>query len=141
LRDCVPDHRNPQSEQLEEGLVEAEPVVVAVRVPALELHHQFDALRAARRRDAEQIAQVDHAEAADFHVMAGQLRGAADDDRRGASPHLHRIVGHETMATDDEIERALALADAALTDNEHPEAQNVHQHAVDDLAHGEPVLE
>ena len=41
----------------------------------------------------------------------------------------------------DQVERALALADAALADQQHAQAEHVHQHAVDDLARGQVVLE
>ena len=54
------------------------------------------------------------AEAAQFHVMARQLRARADEDRLGPAPDFDGVVGDETVAADDQIERALALADAAL---------------------------
>ena len=41
----------------------------------------------------------------------------------------------------DQVERALALADAALAHEQHAQAEHVEQHAVDDLANREPVLE
>ena len=128
-------------EEIEVRVVDAEAIVLALRIPALELHDQLDALRRAGRGDAEQIAEVDQAEAADFHVMARQLRTAADDDRRGAPPDLDRVVGDEPMAAHDEVERAFALADAALPHHQHAEAEDVEEHAVDDLADGEAILE
>ncbi len=45
------------------------------------------------------------------------------------------------MTTDDQIQCALTLADAAVADDEDPEAEHVHEHAVDDLANGERVIE
>ena len=48
------------------------------RVPSFELHDELDALRRPRRRDAEQVLDVDEPEAADLHVVARQLRAAAD---------------------------------------------------------------
>ena len=58
-------------------------------------------------------------------MMAGELRAGADDLAVTAPPHFHRIIRHETMAADDEIQRALALAHAALTDDQHSEAEDV----------------
>ncbi len=52
---------NLQAEQVVVGVVEAEPVVVAGRVPALQLDDELDPLGAAGRGDAEQIADVDQA--------------------------------------------------------------------------------
>ena len=68
------------------------------RLPALELNDQLDALRRARRRDAEQILDVDDAEPAHFHVMARQLGARANQDRLGAAPHLDGVVGNEPVA-------------------------------------------
>ena len=129
-----PDHRDAHAEQLVVALVEAEPIVLAAVLPALELHDELDALRRARRRDAEQVLHVDQAEPADLHVMPRQLRAAAEHERLRPAPQLHGVVGDEPVAADDEIERALALADAALPDDQHAEAEDVHQHAVDDAA-------
>ena len=114
------------AEDLVELVVEAEPLVLARRIPAFELHDQLDALRRARRGDAEQILDVDHAEAAQLHVMARELGTGADEDRLGAAADFDRVVGDQTMAADDQVERALALADAALADDEHAQAEDVH---------------
>ena len=131
--------RKPSSSK--NDVVEPEPIVFALRIPAFELHDELDALRRPRRRDAEQIAEVDEAEPAHFHVMPRQLRAAADDDRRRAAADLDGVVGDEPMAAHDQVERALALADAALPDHQHAEAENVEQHAVDHFADGEAILE
>ena len=45
------------------------------------------------------------------------------------------------MAANDQIERALALADAALARDEDAEAEDVHQHAVANLARRQAVFE
>ena len=55
-------------------------------------------------------------------------------ERLRPAAQLHGVVGDEPVAADDEVERAFALADAALPDHEHAEAEDVHQHAVDDAA-------
>ena len=59
----------------------------------------------------------------------------------GAPPDFDGVVGHQPVAADDQVERAFALADAALAGDQHAEAEDVHQHGVDDGALGEPVLE
>ena len=119
-----------QAEDLVELVVEPEPLVLARRIPALELHDQLDALRRPRRRDAEQVLDVDDAEPAQLHVVPRQLRAGADQDRLGAAPDFDRVVGDQPVAADDQVERALALADAALADDQHAEAEDVHQHGV-----------
>src|SRR5688572_21179343 len=73
--------------------------------------------------------------------MARELRTGADQVGLAPPPHLDGIVGDETMAAHDEIERAFALADAAVTGDQYAQAEDVHQHAVDDFAHGKGVFE
>ena len=58
-----------------------------------------------------------------------------------APAHLDGVVGDQPMAAHDQIERALALPDAALADDQHAEPEDVHQHAVHDLAHGQRIVE
>src|SRR5581483_4676532 len=65
----------------------------------------------------------------------------SDQDRFLPPANLHGVVGDQAMTADDQIERALALADTALADDQYAEAQDVHQHRVDDRALGQRVLE
>ena len=68
-------------------------------------------------------------EPAQLHVMARQLGAGADENRLGAPAYLDRVVGDQPVAADDQVERALALADAALSGDEHAEPEDVDQHA------------
>ena len=77
------------------------------------------------------ILHVDETQSADLHVLAGGIRRPAEHERCGAAAQLDGIISHETMAAHDQVERALALADAALSDHQDAEAEDVHQHAVD----------
>ena len=106
-----------------------------------ELHHELDPLRRSGRRDAEQLLDVDHAEAAQLHVMPRELGARADQNRFLPPPDFDGVVGDQPMPADDEIERAFALADAALADQQHAEAEDVHEHGVHHRALGERVLE
>ena len=110
-------------------------------IPAFELDHQLDALRRARRRDAEQVLDVDHADAAQFHVVARQLGTRADEDRFGPPADFDRVVRHEPVSANDQVERAFALADAALADDQDAEPEDVHQHRVHHRALGQRVFE
>ena len=135
------NQRHFQAKELEVGLVEPETIVFALRIPPLELHDQLDALRCPRRGNPEQIAQIDHTDPAHFHVMPGEFRTAADDDRRCSEPNLHGIVCNQPMSTNNQVERALALSDTALTDYEDAQSENVEEHAMDHFADGQSVLE
>ena len=73
--------------------------------------------------------------------MPRQLGAAADQEGLGAPPDLDGVVGHEPMAAHDEIQGALALADAAVPGDEHAEPEDVHQHRVKGLTLGQVVFE
>ena len=124
------DHRHAQAQNLEKLVVQPEPFVLARGIPSFQLHDQLDALGRSRRGDAEQILDVDHAEPAQLHVMPRELRAGADQDRFGAPPDVDRVVGDQSMAADDQVEGTFALADAAVADDQHAEAENIHQHGV-----------
>ena len=68
------------------------------------------------RRDPEQLADVEHAESANLDVMAQELGGLAEDDARGAPVAVDDVVGDDAVPAHDELEGALALADAALAE-------------------------
>src|SRR5712691_4708971 len=140
-RDGHANERDFQAEDFVELIVEPQALVFATRLPALELYDQLDALRQAGRRDPEQVLDVDHAEAPQFHVIARQLGTGADQNGFGAAATLHRIVAHEPVRAHNQVQRALALADAALADDQHAEAEDVHQHRVHHRPLGEGVLE
>src|SRR5438105_4095173 len=74
-------------------------------------------------------------------MMPGQLRARADDNRLSTTPYFHRVIGDEPMAADDEIQGALALADAALPHDEYAQPENVEQDGVNDLTDRQRVLE
>ena len=128
-------------EQLVYVLVETETIVLPMLIPALELHHELDSLGRAGRRHAEQIPDIDDAEAAQLHVIARRLGTRAKDHRVAAASDLDGVVGDQSMPADDEVQRTLTLADAAVADDEHAKTENVHEHAVDDLANRQRIIE
>ena len=48
----------------------------------------------------------------------------------GNALDLHRVVGHQLMAALEKLNGGLALADAAVAQDQHTLTVNVHQHAV-----------
>ena len=92
------NQRDPHTEHLVGILVDAKPVVLPRRIPAFQLHDEFNPLGRARRRHTKQIADVDDTQSAEFHVMPGQLRTGPDENRVTAPPDFHRIVGNEPVA-------------------------------------------
>ena len=81
------------------------------------------------------------AQAAKLHVMARQLRTGPDQDRLRTPADLHRVVGDEPVPADDEVEGALAFPDAAVPCDHDAEAEDVHQHRVQDRPLCQRVLQ
>src|SRR5687767_5141397 len=122
--------RKLDAEDVEALLVETETVVCARGIPGCELDHELEDLFVANRGDAEEILDVDDAETADLHVVLDELRPEAVARVRRLALHADHVVGDEAMAAHDEIERALALPDAGLADDQDADAEDVHEHAV-----------
>ncbi len=74
---------------------------------------------------------VDQPDAANLHVVPLQLVPAADEDVAAAPARDDQIVGDEAVAALDEVEHALRLADAALADEQEPDAEHVGERAVE----------
>ena len=59
--------------------------------------------------------------------MAQQIVRVAEEDIVRMALDDHHVVGDESVAAIDEIERALAFADAAVAEEEHADAVDVEQ--------------
>src|SRR5437867_12563023 len=109
--------------------------------PLDQLDHQVDLAFVERRERAEERLDVDHPEAADFHVVPEETRGApAYAGGRGAA-HLYHVVGDQAVSARHQVERRLALADPALAEDEDTEAVHLHQVAVESRLRRHAVLE
>src|SRR5262249_26457245 len=122
-------------------VLEPEPVVLLLVVPLDELHDDVDALSLAHARHTEQILDVEHAEPADLDVMPEQIGGSADDPGPAGPAALDHDVGDEAVAAEHELERALALADAALAKNEHAHPVDVDEDSVQRRGRSESIVE
>ncbi len=81
--------------------------------------------------DAEDGGDVDDADAADFHVFAGEVGGAADEAAVGVAPEAGEVVGDQGVAALDEAEGGLAFAKAGLAFDEDAEAGDLEEGGVD----------
>ena len=111
-------------------LLEPQPVVRLSGLPGLELDHQVDRLALAHRGQAEQVLDVDDADAAQLHVMAQRLRAVADQLVVGIAPDADAVVADQAVAAGDEVERRLALPHSAAPDQQHAQPIDVEQHGV-----------
>ena len=116
---------------------EAQPVIGLAFLPVLHLHHQVNVALRLHGAHAVNVAHVDHADAPQLHVVADQLRRGANQIIPVDALDVHRVVGDEPVAPLDQLQGRLALADAAVTHQQHALAVNLHQHAVGGDAGGQ----
>jgi hypothetical protein len=82
------------------------------------------------RRLAEQVADIENAQAAHFQKIADQ-RGAITFQRfRGNMLQFDRIVGDQPVSTRDKFQRQFAFADPGVALDEHPGAKHFEKHAM-----------
>src|SRR5438105_5008873 len=122
-------------------LLDAEAVVLDPVVPFDQLDHHLHLLAIADGRAAEQVLDVDDPDAANLHVVLDDLGGAAVDGPALSLLQVDDVVGHQAVPAGDQVERQLALADSALPQDEHADADHVDEHAVHRRAGGERFLE
>ncbi len=73
--------------------------------------------------------------------MPGHFRAVANQHRLAADFDLHGVVGHQPVAATDQIQRTLTLADAAFARDQHAQAQDIEENAVQYFARRHPVFE
>ena len=81
------------------------------------------------RADPEQVGDVDDAQAADLHVVAGDM-GPAAVQHVAHQTQLDHVVGHQPVAAFHQRQRGLALAHAAGPLDQHPHAEHFEHHSV-----------
>src|SRR5687768_9262552 len=124
------DLRQLHAEDGRRGAIESRPIDGGRFVPLLELYHHFDSLLLADGADAEDRLHIDQADAANLHVVPGEIMATADENVISAPRRDDEVVGHETVSALDEIEHALRLSDAALPDEEQADAKHVGERSV-----------
>ena len=128
-------HRDAQ-DGLGECLQRQALVAVFHRAAAHQVDDELDGHAAAHGAFAEDGADVDETQAADFQKALQQRRAATDDGVLADALDVDHVISHQAVSTADEFQGQLALAQARVAGDEHAHAQHVHQHAV----HGGVVL-
>ena len=101
-----------------------------------QIHHQINLGFHLDRAHAEQTAHIHHANAAQFDIMADQLRRRTGQ-HIGNTADFHRIVGNQPVTALDKLDGRFAFADAGIAHNQHTLAVNLHQYAVAGNAGGQ----
>ena len=87
------------------------------------------------------MPHVYNADAAQLHVVADKLRRAAHERILADAFYLNRVVGDESVAALDKLQRRLALTDAAVAHQQHALAVDLDEHAVRRYARSEIVVQ
>src|SRR5207253_1273646 len=117
------DVRDVDPQDADVFLLDANPIHILHFVPRFESDDQVDILLMSNAFDAEHRGHVDDADAAHFHMVAGNFRAGAYDLPAIDQRYLGDIVGHQAVASFDQSQHTLAFADPALAaqDHSHPE--------------------
>src|SRR5512135_99841 len=111
-------------------LVYPQPVVGLLLVPEHELDDQVHRLPRLYRGYPEEVPDVDYPPPAHLHEEFYYLGAAAYKLAAGRLLDNDYVVRNQAVSPDDQLERALALADAGRADYQHADAKYVHQDAV-----------
>src|SRR5215213_10500132 len=124
------DVRAGSFQDVEERLVEPEPIVLLTGLPVLQLDDQVDGRAVAHRGQAEQVLDVDDADAAQLHVVAQGAFAEPDQLAVGIALDRDLVIGHEAVPARNQIEGRLALPYPAVADHQHADPVDFHEHAV-----------
>src|SRR5262249_57075877 len=108
--------------------VQTESVVLFGRVPALELDHELDRLGHPDGGHTEEVLDVDDSDSPQLHVVTDHLGGAADERAVGIFANLDDVVRDEAVPSLNQVEGALALADAGVSEEQDSHAVHVYEH-------------
>lgn len=133
--------RDVDAENFDELFFHAEAIDVFDFVPNMEADDEVDAFFAANAFDAEHGGDVDDADAANFHVVAGEFSAGADDFAAVDESDAGDVVADEAVAAFDERENAFAFADAAFAFDDDTDAEDIDHAAHFARARGEHEFE
>ena len=78
----------------------------------------------------EQSLNIYNSDTSQLNKMAGNIRSRAYQGDIADPTDLHHVVTDQTMASFNQLQSRLALADSTLSHNQHAFAEHIHQHAV-----------
>src|SRR5262249_36510730 len=122
-------------------LFESEPLDLPVLLRRFQLEHQVHATFLERREEAKERSNIGDAEPADLDVVAKEARAHTDEIGDAFATDHDDVVCDESMTATNEIQRCLALADAARPENESTEMKDFEERAVELRLRSEASLE
>ena len=112
-------------------VLQPEAVVFLVLVPVLQVDDHVDGLGVFHALDAEQGLHINDADSPQLDEMPRDARCRPDQGVVTDLADFNDIVRDQPVAPLDQFQRGLALADSALSGDQHAFAVYIHQHAVD----------
>jgi len=110
---------------------DSDPLKINSIAPGLQLADQLDADLFGDPLFSEQIRNVDDTQAANLHVVPNPLwRGSPRPSVR-INPQVHYVIGDESVAARNQLERALAFANTAGPLKQHTNGVHLDQCTMD----------
>ncbi len=132
-------HLNPQKFRI--FLLKAKPVVFLFLVPVLKANHQVNVLGILDAGYTEKGLHIHDADTPKLNKVLGNIGCGAHQRFLAHTTDFHRVVGHQTMPSLNQLQRRLGFTDAALPRNQNALAVNIHQHAVNGDAGRQPYIQ
>jgi hypothetical protein len=110
-------------------------------VEGLKIDDQIQCLASHHRALAKHGADVEDPETSDLEEIAQRLGAGPFQGLRGDACETRRIIGDQTVAARDQVERELALADGRVANQKHAHPQNLDEDAVHGSTFGQGVCE
>jgi hypothetical protein len=122
-------------------LLESESIELLFFAPVAQSNDQLHLDTVAHGGYAKKLANVENPKPANLDVMAQKVRRLTEDHARRAPITANDIVRDQSVAANQELEGALALADAALSEEEYADPVHVHEHSMKLGLRGKSVVE
>ena len=94
------------------------------------MHDKFEPHFATHRGLAKNAPDIEQPNAPNFEQVLKQFRAPPFNGGLVDTVEVDGVIGHQPVATGNQLQPQLALSQSRLTGNEHPKTQNVHEHAV-----------
>ena len=124
------DEGNFDAEDFHIFFVHPQSVDVLGFFPRLEVDDEVGLFLVTDASDAKHRGDVDDADAAHFHVVAGVFDAGSHDVVVVNERDFGDVVGHQAVASFNERQNAFGFANAAFSADDHPDPQNI-DHAAD----------
>ena len=129
--------RDIYAEYLDILVIKTEAVIDLFIIPRLELNDHIDFLGHFDSAHTEYPAGVYYADAAQLDKVAYIIRCTADERSRRNAANLDRVIRYQSVTALYKLKGSLALADAAVTEDQDTLAADFDKHAVARDALGE----